>query len=459
MGTTHASQSRTLLYRHSVTVMSQALARAPTRFVRHRKLGPLQVLMAMQAAHCDGPACGGQSWEDALASLANSFEDGDSALAGQFSVSRAAFHRAVKKVDTVVRSQLWDAYQDMFPHVLGSTLAEMHGKRFAHVDGTQVRTEPSPELVEAVGVQTNGVNVSSHYPTAKWVVVLEAGTQRILGDELCRCKAVGKGVTPVLAREERDGWRRLSEKTLQTHAIIADSGFASYEDMADMVANGNDFIIAVPKSWNLVRQLKATHKSEDIISAPLPRNRKRTLTVRVFTIKDGDGKTRYIATNLIDPFTLSDLRRLYKTRWAIEIWFRYAKDFLALRRLRSKTLHGVRLEMLAVLTLMQAIAALRVRVAHHVNRITNLLCSLKMGFRKTKFSNAVQALWELTRIALTSGLKAEPPLSFNQLMSQLVTYKPGRRYQRISHDPSGVFIAKRPSKSERKALKKQVDAA
>src|SRR5690606_14529486 len=145
------------------------------------------------------------------------------------------------------------------------------------------------------------------------------------------------------AREERDGWSRLREETLKTHGIIADCGFASYVEFADMIAQKQHFLIAVPKSWNLVRVFKARKQSDAIVGMSIPGNSDRFLTIRVFTIRDGGGKARYIATSLAAPFTLSECRRIYKTRWAIETWFRYAKQFLALRRLRSTTLHGVRL--------------------------------------------------------------------------------------------------------------------
>jgi hypothetical protein len=454
MSKSHALRSRTLVYRQSFTAMSQALSRAPTRFCRERKLGPLQVLMTMQAAHFAGADCGGQSWEDALAYVSGSFGD-ERTWADRFSVSRTAFHKAVKKVDDKDQATLWEVCRDLFPSTLGSTLVELHGKRFAHVDGTQVRTPHSDELIDAVGVQTNGPNASSHYPNAKCVVVLEAGTQRVLAHELCRCKAVDKDQELVLAREERDGWGKVREKTLKEHVIIADCGFASYDDFADMSNDKKHFIIAVPKSWKLVRLFKARKQSIATIDMPLPSDPKRTVTVRLFTIKDGDGKTRYIATNLNPPFTLSELRRLYKTRWSIEVWFRYAKEFLALRRLRSRTLHGVRLEILAVLTLMQAVAATRTRITHHVNHITDLLCSLKDGFRKAKFRTALTSVWSLICTALTTPCADEPPPSFERLYNSLVPYRPGRKYQRISHDPSGVYVPKRPSKSQRKAAKKQ----
>jgi hypothetical protein len=456
MGKSHAHRSRTLVYRQSFTAMSQALSRAPTYFCRERKLGPLQVLMTMQAAHCAGPDCGGQSWEDALAWCADSFGD-NPAWARRFSVSRTAFHEAVKKVDAQDQDTLWGVCRDLFPCTVGSQLVELHGKRFAHVDGTQVRTPHSDELIDAVGIQTNGPNASSHYPNAKCVVVLEAGTQRVLDYELCRCKAVGKDQELVLAREERDGWSRVRDETLKGHVVIADCGFASYDDFADMSDRGKHFIIAVPKSWKLVRLFKARKQSIATISLPLPSDPTRTVNVRVFTIKDGEGNTRYVATNLEHPFTLSELRRLYKTRWSIEVWFRYAKEFLALRRLRSRTLHGVRLEILAVLIFMQAVAVLRARVAQHVNDITDLLCSQKDGYRKTKFRTALKATWFLICATLTTPSAGEPPPIFEQLCNSLVPYRPGRKYQRISHDPNGVYVPKRPSKSQRKAAKKQGD--
>lgn len=443
----------TSVYRQFFTTISQALSRAPTCFVRERKLGPLQVLLTMQAAHFAGSHAGGQSWEDALSSVASSLGE-ETEWGERFSVSRVAFHKAVKKVDDADQIDLWGMCQSLFPGNTGSTLSELHGIRFAHVDGTQVRTSRSEELVEKVGVQENGPNASSHYPSGKCVLVLEAGTQRILGHELCRCKAFKKEQEPVLSREERDGWAKLRDETMKNHGIIADCGFASYVEFADMIDKGQHFLIAVPKSWKLIRKFKARKQADDIIEIPLPDDPKRKLTVRVFTIKDGEGETRYIATSLPEQFTLSECRRLYKTRWAIETWFRYAKQFLALRRLRSTTLHGVRLEILAILILMQAIAALRARIAHHVNRIDSLLSTMKEGFRKAKFMPVLRCTWCTICTALTDPTDERIPITFTRLLGRTVLYRPGRRYKRISKDPAGIFIPKRPSQSQRKAAVK-----
>ncbi len=453
MGKSHASTPYTPVYRHFFTTMSQALSRAPTRFERERKLGPLQVLLTMQSAHFAGSQAGGQSWEDALASVASSLGE-DTAWGERFSVSRTAFHQAVKKVDDADQVRLWDMCRSLFPAAQGSTLSELHGIRFAHVDGTQVRTPRSAELVEKVGVQTNGPSASAHYPSGKCVLVLEAGTQRILGYELCRCKAFDQEQEPVLAREERDGWRKLRGETLKSHAIIADCGFASYAEFADMIDCQQHFLIAVPKSWHLVRKFKARKQADATIEMPVPGEPNRTLTVRVFTIKDDEGKIRYVATSLTAPFTLSECRRLYKTRWAIETWFRYAKQFLALRRLRSTTLHGVRLEILAILILMQAVAALRARLAHHVNHIDGLLCSLRAGYRKATFTPALRFTWRTICTALVDPTDERIPITFTRLLERTNSYCPGRRYQRTSKDPAGVFIPKRPSQSQRKAAVK-----
>jgi hypothetical protein len=259
MGKSHAPTPFTSVYRHFFTTMSRAMSRASTFFERERKLGPLQVLLTMQAAHVAGSHAGGQSWENALESVASSLGE-DTAWGKRFSVSRTAFAQAVKKVDDAAQVDLWDMCRSLFPAAVGSTLSELHGIRFAHVDGTQVRTARSPELVKTVGVQSNGPSASAHYPSAKWVLVLEAGTQRILGHELCRCKAFDEEQEPVLAREERDGWSKLRDETLKSHAIIADCGFASYAEFADMIDEKQHFLIAVPKSWYVVPRSKRASK-------------------------------------------------------------------------------------------------------------------------------------------------------------------------------------------------------
>jgi Transposase DDE domain len=454
MGKSHAPCPFTALFRQYLATVSRALSQTSTRFVRERQMGPRQVLLTMQAAHFAGSQEGGQSWEDALASVADSLGN-DTSWGRRFAVSRQAFHRAVNKVGAEHQAQFWEMCRSLFPAAQPSLLSELHGIRFAHLDGTQVRVPRSAELVKVVGAQTNGTLSASHYPSGKCVLLLEAGTQRVLGYELCRCKAFAEESEPLLAREERAAWRMMRKESTEKHAIIADCGFASYEDFFDLKAQGRHFLIAVPKSWNLVRLFRSRRQSDAIVEMDMPSDPTRHLKVRVFTIKDGDGKTRFIATSLTHPFTLSECRRLYKTRWGIETWFRYAKQFLALRTLRSQTLHGVRLEFLAILSVMQAIAALRTPIARHLNHITDLLSSLDHGYRKTRFRQTLAVVWNLICAALTTPLRDRPPPQFQRLLRTTVAYSPGRRFPRISNDPAGVFIPKRPSQSQRKAAKRQ----
>ena len=453
MSKSHELQPYTSLYRHYSETISSALGRAPICFDRDRKLGPLQVMLTMQAAHFAGSQEGGQSWEDALDSAANSLSD-DPAWRDRFLVSRPAFHQAIKKVDAEDQARLREVCRSMFPAAAGFSLSELHGISFAHIDGTQVRMPRSEELLEVVGTQTNGPNQSCHFPVGKFVLMLEDGTQRILGHELCRCKAFDKESEPILAREERAAWQVVRERSAKKYAIIADCGFASYEDFAELIAEGKHFLVAVPKSWKIIAKFRATKQSDAIVTIPMPRDPSRTLTLRIFTIRDSDDNTRYVATSLRAPFTLSECRRLYKTRWAVETWFRYAKQFFSMRKLRSTKLHGVRLEILAILMLMQAIAAIRTAIACHVNRITDLLCTLQSGFRKTKFRAAIRATSRIIRDALTNTGGKEPPPEFMRLIHATIPYEPGRKFKRIRKGPSVGFIPRRPSGSQRKALKK-----
>jgi hypothetical protein len=454
MSKSHALPPYTSLYRHYHATISSALARAPIQIKRDRKTGPLQVILTMQAAHFAGSQEGGQSWEDALASAANSLGE-DTAWGRRFRVSRTAFHKSIKKVDAEDQAQLWEVGQNMFQSGLGDSLNEMHGIKFALIDGTQVRMPRSDELMEVVGTQTNGPNQSCHYPVGKSVLMMEAGTQRILGHELCRCKAFSKELEPILAREERAAWRVVRERIAGKYAIIADSGFASHEDFAELIAERKHFLVAVPKSWKIIAKFRATKQSDAIVTIPMPSDPSRTLTLRIFTIRDGEDNTRYVATSLRAPFTLSECRRLYKTRWAIETWFRYAKQFFSMRKLRSTTLHGVRLELLAIFMLMQAIAAIRTAIACHVNHITDLLCTLQKGFRKAKFRTAIRAATRIIHDALTNTGGKEPPPEFMQLIHATIPYEPGRKFKRIRKGPAVGFIPRRPDRAQRKVLRKQ----
>lgn len=443
------------------TLLSQYAASVPDHFQRERKLGLVQILLIMQAAHFRGSAFGGQSWEDAIEDVGLKLGD-RFGWGGLSSVSRQAFHKAVKKVGDEEIAQLEQSLVSLRPHsAVVSALSQRHGIRFLHTDGTQIRTAHSQELIDLLSLQTNGPNATCHYPLLKMVLMTEAGTNSVIAHQITRCKDA-TDYQGELPNNERAGWECMRGRMGKNDCIIADCGLASYDGFCDMMVSDQLFMMGIPKTWLLTRAFRARKQSDVVLSFTVPNkklateHRGKEIRIRIFTIRNESGVVKYIATNLFDDFTLSDCRSVYKTRWAIEVLFRHGKQHFSMRQLRSKTYRGIRLELLAILMFMQAMCLLQSTIAAAVNRPIDLFSSLKDGYLKTKITTTCKAAWQALLAAVAPHLIALTQMSrqyFWHVLDRLKKYVPGRKFPRISHDPTGVFRAKRLGQQQRKALK------
>ena len=462
------SKSISLSRQHAVhdiysTLLSQNLGAVADHFQRPRKLGLVQILLIMQSAHFRGSAFGGQSWDDAISDvgskLGNRFGWGPLLL-----VSRQAFHAAVHKVRDDIIAQLEQSLASFRPpSAVVSALSQRHGIRFLHTDGTQLRTVRSKELIKALSLQTNGPNATAHYPLLNMVLMTEAGTNSVIAHQVTRCKDA-KNYRGELPTNERAGWECLRGNMEKNDCIIADCGFASYDGFCEMIASGQLFMMGLPKAWLLTRSFRAKKKADSTFTFTIPQNSRgnkflgKDIRIRIFTIRDESGAIKYIATNLFDSFTLSDCRSVYKTRWAIEVFFRNCKQHLAMRQLRSKTWGGIRLEIIAVLLFMQAMCLLQATIAVAVNGPIDLLSTFKHGYLKAKITLTSKAAWYAILAAIAPqivDLTTESRRRFGNILARLKKYIPGRKYPRISHDPVGVYRPKRPGSRQRKALKEK----
>lgn len=444
------------------THLSQKLEPIPDQFDRPRKLGLLQVLIILQATHFGGSACGGQSLEHAISDVG--VELGERFGWGNLnSVSRQAFYEAVKKIDDQGFAQLEHLLCSIrSPSARASAVSERHGIRFLHGDGTQVMTPASKSCEEDFGRQKNGANAACYYPSFNLVLVTEAGSNKIIAHQINRCKD-NEHYAGDLPTSERAAWEVMRDTMQKNDCFVADSGFSSYDLFYDMIESKQLFMIGIPKSWNLTTLFRAQQTADAVIAFTIPKRGPDTkhggksMRIRVFTIHDDTGATRYIATNLFDDFSLSDCRAVYKTHWAIEVLFRHLKQHLSLRQLRSKTSKGIRLELLAILIYLQITCSLQTAINHAINQPDDLFSSLKKGYQKTKIMAALKAAWCALCYAIEpydNELFIKSRKRFRQTIDTRQAYIPGRTFPRISHNPHGVFKPKRPNKNLRKSLEK-----
>jgi len=167
--------------------------------------------------------------------------------------------------------------------------------------------------------------------------------------------------------------------------LIADRGYASYNNIAHLERKGWKYLIRVKKSDSvsgmLTRsKLPANTVFDEIVSIvmtrrqtnevksnpllyrflpkgstfdflPLKSKKSYPMSFRAVCIKIGIDKYEYLITNLDESFTLEDLKFLYQKRWGIETSFRELKHTIAMLHFKSKKVDLIKQEMYAKMVL------------------------------------------------------------------------------------------------------------
>jgi hypothetical protein len=428
----------------------------PTKYIKQRQFGPLQVLLTIAASHFGLATGKGQSWTEALHDVARDFGESLGWKPGQ-SFTREAFQRARSKLTESDMTALWADLGNLLQsgrHL--SSLTQQCGLRFLHVDGSQFFTERSADLIQQFGVQTNGPNANCHYPQGQWVAMIEGGTGALVGTQLVRCKKKDEPAHSDLDMGERSGLAKLLHLQGENDCVVADAGFLSYALMQDMNQKGRYFLMSASRSYGIIKAFKRLRKSEAVITYRLSKIqagsacRDRDLTVRIVTITSEDGSTKYLITNVMnDLLTRTQVRRVFKQRWSIEVFFRNAKTFLGLRQLRSRTLFGVRQELFVIMLMMRLFAYVQSTVAQLVNRPRQMLDVFLKGFRKPRVHMTLKYVWGLLMDAHVHTAQ-RLRLSWDTLLKTMQRYLPDRHFARASKSPTAAFKPKRPNKNHRK---------
>jgi hypothetical protein len=435
----------------------------PLKFEREGSFGPLQVVLTLAASHFGLSSGQGQTWGDSLADVAKDFGVALGWEPGA-SYSKNSFHVARKKMTSEMMTDLWNHTASIVkPTPKTIPLVRIRGLRFLHVDGSQFHTPRSVELMQELGVQTNGKNSDTHYPSGQLVTAIEGGSGMLLGTCLTRCKKKDELSQSHLTMGERSGLEELMYLQGENDCFVADAGFLSYRIMSDMADGKRSYIVAAGNNWNFVKKFKRSRQADGTVIITVPQThtnkdlRGQTLHVRLITIKGSDGKKKFIVTNIMKGYlSLHEIRQAYKQRWSIEIFFRHVKTYLGMRHMRSRTLAGVKQEIFTIMFMMRMTARIQSTVTCAVNTITNTFDVFKTGFRKTRMSLTFKYTWMLMKYTIRKPSEDELKdlyLQWDGLLRNLQVYVPNRRNKRVSHSPTGVYKEKRPERSERNVNK------
>lgn len=446
-------------------VIEEIISTFPTQFERKRQFGPLQVILTLAASHFGLSSGQGQSWTEALGDVAREF-----GVALEWepekTFSKNSFHVARRKVTEEMLTDLWDTTIRILGKGLNTDpLVYIQGLRFLHVDGSQFGVQNSPELVREFGVQTNGKNKQCYYPTGQLVTVIEGGSGALLGTHITRCKKKDTESQSSLTMGERSGLEELMYLQGENDCFVGDAGFLSYRLMYDMSQKKRYYLMGAGKGWKFVQKFLRARKADEEITITVPLThpdkelRGKEIHLRILTIQGSEGSKKCIVTNIMkEKLSRSDVRKVYKQRWSIEIFFRHTKEYLGMRHLRSRTLDGVKQEIFAIMLMMRITAFVQSTVTCAINKIYNTLDIFTKGFKKTRMLMTLKHTWMIMKQSFGEVTEKEEKsllISWSDLLRNMQIYIPGRKHERVSRALVPNYKEKRPDRSKRKQRKTQ----
>lgn len=120
---------------------------------------------------------------------------------------------------------------------------------------------------------------------------------------------------------------------LEKELILFDRGYPSTKLMALLANNGIDFVMRVQK--NYFRKKIDANKEDQIIQL---KHEKKRYDVRVVRFMLQSGEEEILLTNLYDrKLTTEDFKKLYFTRWGIEVKYNDLKNKLVIENFTGMT--------------------------------------------------------------------------------------------------------------------------
>lgn len=246
----------------------------------------------------------------------------------------------------------------------GSSL--WNGHRVFLADGMSFLTPDTPQLRKRYGKPSNQRGVSHcSYPTPKLLAMLDLGSGLI-----------ARVIALPHSRQERTCLKRLLSHLQTGDLLLADRGFAGFAQVAMMLASGVQCCIRLPRWLSVIGAGKANHlrlgrlaKGDLLVRWTQSNRPAKWMSRRAWNLLPEELILRQInfrirkpgfrdqwmrlVTTLLDPelYPAEQIIDLYAKRWQVEVYFRDMKRSLGMKQMRSRTVSGVRKEILAFVLL------------------------------------------------------------------------------------------------------------
>lgn len=118
---------------------------------------------------------------------------------------------------------------------------------------------------------------------------------------------------------------------------VLDRGFAELDQIREMIARESYFVMRIKNSWNLEWSEEENGKMKV--------EKKKYVECRVVNFCDLETQTEYrLATNLPEEVSNEEIGEIYRSRWQIELLWKFLKMHLKLDRMVCKNESGIELQ-------------------------------------------------------------------------------------------------------------------
>jgi hypothetical protein len=252
------------------------------------------------------------------------------------SVSKAAFSKARKAINPEYVREFADGSAEIY---VSEVPAETYkGKRIIALDGSDIALENQKELIEYFGCSGSKRNAA----TALGSYAYDVNSEIVYDCRIAKYAASERALASMHIE-------RLAELGLFGSVILADRGYPSYDFMAELIDNGFDFLVRIPKSWRILVVLLEENPDENDFYFELNNQR---YDFRAYRVTLDNGEYEWLVTSL-DAETLSadEAKELYAKRWGIEVKYGFVKNKLQLENFSGKTVIAVKQEFYATVYL------------------------------------------------------------------------------------------------------------
>ena len=251
-------------------------------------------------------------------------------------VSKAAFSKARKALNPEYVREFADGSAEIYVEEV--PVETYKGKRVIAIDGSDIALENQKELLEYFGCSGSKKSAA----TALGSYAYDVNSEIVYDCRIAKYAASERD----LARMHIE---RLKELGLGGSVILADRGYPSYEFMAELIDNGFDFLIRIPKSWTILVEMLEAHPDENDFYFELSGKR---YDFRAYCVTLDSDEHEWLVTSLnAETLSADEAKELYAKRWGIETKYGFVKNKLQLENFSGKTVIAVKQEFYAAVYL------------------------------------------------------------------------------------------------------------